>query len=290
MRRLAWVILFFAVLSPLFAFEWQSFWYPDDNSHELLEEIADYDSVINWSTGKVLTEATLSISYDDANIGRQFSKYTAEINTELKQKMLDALGYLRISDLYLLKDYYNRQSDLRYEIVATAENAFFYPPIIDEDECYGLVQLDLFGEEGLANLFYRDLYKSEQDTYLIEDIDEDTDYFDGLIIDMIACPEFMPSIQMRILDEDGNVLYGPETVVEDKLTELGVCEFTTSLRYAFSSDRVGNQIYYVMPLEVTGMYSNEIVLDNADAARLFSNPLTLSNLNQSQVIIVKPEE
>jgi hypothetical protein len=69
----------------------------------------------------------------------------------------------------------------------------------------------------------------------------------------------------------------------------GVCLYTTELEYAFRSTRVGNNLFYIMPLSTRGNMNTEIVIHNEDAARLFANPRTVEALNQSRVVVIKPQ-
>lgn len=283
------IVLFtFLFITRFYAFEWEPSWKTDDADYHYIESIEDYNSEINWTTGKVTTEVTMSITYNDPNIGRQFTEYNATIREQLRENLLSALGYLRISELFYLNDYYSRQSDIRYDIVANVENAFYYPPIINLNQYYGMVELDIFGEDGMANLFYQDIDKTSVTKYINYLADEEDEYYDGLIIDTISFTDYNPSIEMRIVDEDGEVLYGPETVDDDYLEEYGVCEYTTKLSHAFSSDRIGENIYYVMPIDIEGSLNTKIVIANSDAEKLFSNPDTIEQLKQGKVVVVKP--
>ncbi len=254
--------------------------------YELVENIPDYDSLINWTTGKVISQIDNLMSESPVNYGRYVDNNYSEVRDELRQKLIKAMGYVRISDIFLLKDYYTMKSDVRYEIIAHADRAFYYPAIQQSGHFLGLVELNLYGKEGIAGIFYRDIEKVALTNYVQKD-SKNMEYFDGLIIDTMTYKEFNPSIQMRIYDEDGILLYGPETVDKDALENYGVCEYTTSLSYAYNSPRSGTHIFYTIPYSITGRMNTYLVLNKKDAARLFANPRTVKFLNQSRVVIVK---
>lgn len=260
---------------------------PDKHSHELLERIPDYNSVINWTLGEVETEVRAPVGRILPDLGKTFSDNNARIRDELRQNLIKAMGYVRISDIFLLKEYYSMKSDVRYEIISHADRAFYYPTVQSDRHFLGRVKLSLFGKDGIARIFFRDIERQRTTKYL-DPKTPDRDYFDGLIIDTITHPDFRPSILMRIFDQDGTLLYGPETVDKDALENLGVCEYTATLLHAFNSPRSGNSVFYTIPYEMRGRMKTEFILKNSEAARLFQNPKTIRSLNRSRVVVVKP--
>lgn len=260
---------------------------PDRNSASLIEEIPTYNSFINWTTGEVQTAVDMPMTGISPNLGQTINRNYAQVKDELRLNLIKAIGFVRISEIFQLKEYYSSKSDIRYEIVSKVDRAFYYPAVMADGKYSGRVKLDLYGKDGIASLFFRDIERVKLTNYVGED-KKDMEYFDGLILDMVSYPQFNPSIQLRIYDEDGNLLYGPETVDKDALEKAGVCEYTTSLSNAFISPRSGHRIFYAIPYDVKGRMNTYIVLKNSDAARLFANPRTVRYLNQSRVVVVKP--
>ncbi|OHD55781.1 MAG: hypothetical protein A2Y33_14175 [Spirochaetes bacterium GWF1_51_8] len=264
------------------------FWTKNEiTSHELVEKIDTYSSMINWTTGKVRTEIALPIKFDNPNIGQLFSQYSQEIRELLRQNLIKALGYLRISAIFSLKDYYSQKNDIRFEIIDRVDSAFYYPPVQKKNQFHGIAELALYGKNGLATLFYRDIENMALPTNYPSS--KMAEYYDSIIIDTLIFKEFNPSIEMRIYDQDGRLIYGPEIVEKKALTDKGICEFTTSLTYAFKSARSGTKILYIMPIEVKGKMGTDLVIHNEDAAKIMANPLTVKCLKQAQIIVVKPE-
>jgi len=253
---------------------------------DLIEEIQEYNSVIDWTGGKIRTEIAVPIQEENPNIGKIINNYESRLKEELRQNLIKAMGYLRISDLFLLKDYYSINSDIRYEIISYADRATYFPIIQKGNSFLGIAELNLFGKNGIVSIFFRNLENKTLEKYIHQDSRE-MEYFDGLIIDTITYPNFNPSIQMRIYDEDGVLLYGPETIEKEALEKYGVCEYTTGLFYAFNSPRCGNKIFYTIPFDIIGKMNTYFVLNNKDAARLFSNPRTVRSINQARVVVVK---
>ncbi len=291
LKPLTVLLLSFIALSavPAAAMEWDSIWSDTVRDYEVIEKITNLESIINWTTGRVLTEMSVNVRYNDPNIGRQFHDYSTMMRDSLRSRLIEALGYLRIDSIFLLKDYYSRRDYMRYEIIANVDHAFYYPPIVNRNRFYGAIALDFYGENGLANLFFRNINRAPLKKYVQPVETEDTEYYDGLIVDMYLFARFQPSMFFRIYDQDGILLYGPETVDPQALKARGVCLFTSDLDYAFRSPRVGKNLFYIMPLTTRGNMNTEIVIHDEDAARLFANPKTVETLNQSRVVVITPK-
>ena len=288
-RKFLFVILFF-IASELFAndiFDTLAYWNKQgEPSYEVREIIPEHNSIINWTSGIVFTVSSVLVKESEANVGKYFDYYYSVVREALHKDLLKAIGSLRISDVFYLKDYYAMKSDLRYEIVDNVNNAVYYPTIQKGSRFYGLVELKIFGENGLANLFYRRYQKTTVTKYVNESTD-DAEYYDGLIIDTKEFPEFQPSIELRIYDQDGALLYGPETVNSRVLEDKGICFYTTGLSEAFRSKRVGYRLFYTMPYAVSGNHNSSIILHNKDAKKLLANSRTLSFLTNGNLVIVK---
>jgi hypothetical protein len=292
LNRYSSFLIILLIISPLYLYSQNSDKTggdtPDILKNDLIEKVPEYSSIIDWTAGIVRTEISIPITEDSPNIGKIINDYESQLRDELHQNLIKAMGYVRVSDLYLLKDYYSIKSDVRYEIISYADKAVYYPMIEKGKTVSGVAELSIFGKNGIASVFFRDLEKRELTNYIQPESESaDIEYFDGLIIDTLSFGEFNPSIQMRIFDEDGILLYGPETVEGPYLEKYGICEYTTSLNQAFNSPRCGERVFYTIPFSLSGKMNTSFVLNNQDAARLFANPKTVKKINQSRVIVVK---
>lgn len=289
MKKIMFSGMFLLFCSFLFGAKSSDFlWDQEERSRfEYIEEIREYQSFINWTTGKVHTEISVPESGRSPNVGRFVSENQSYVRDELRQNLIKAMGSVQISDLFQLKDYYSRMSDVRYEIISYADRAYYYPVMRRGSRFIGVVELELFGKNGIASIFNRDLERYRLTNY-IKTGEESREYFDGLVIDTMNFPDFQPSLQMRIYDEDGVLLYGPETMEPEALQKRGVCEYTTSLIYAFNSTRSGSRVFYTLPYKLSGRSGTYLVINNKDAARLFASQRTVNYLNQGNVVVVKP--
>jgi len=256
----------------------------------IIEKIPEYKSTINWTTGKIKTELSLEINIEDPNIGKNKDYYYNIIKEELKQNLIKAMGYLRISDIFLLKDYFYIKSEQRYEILFHVDKSFYYPIIQKNKKLYGALELYIFGTNGIANIFYKNIDKVENKKYLLTNRIKKQEYYDSLLIDASIFQDFKPSIFMRIYDQDGMLLYGPETIEKKYLELNGVCEYTSSLIYALNSPRIGKKIFYIIPFKTYGRTSTYFILHNSDASKLFNNKDTIDSINKGAVVVFKPQK
>ncbi len=280
------ILLFFGWFS-LFSESRRFIWdKKDKEKFELIEEVPEYDGFINWTSGKVQCSMDMPADKAIPNLGKYLNNNFTYMKDELKQKLIKVMGYVRVSDLFLIKDYYSMKNQLRYEIISFADRAFYLPPVQKKDRFLGMVELELYGKDGVANLFYDSLEEVEVTNYILKESKE-LEYFDSLVVDTLIYKEFNPSLFMRVYDEDGVQLYGPETIDREILKKHGVCEYTTTLTHAFNSSRSGNRVFYTFPYAIKGIMKTDLVLHNKDASRLLASPRTQKFLRHGKVIVVK---
>ena len=257
----------------------------DRTNGDFIESIPDYRSAINWTTGKLRTEVHIPAGKAPPNLGKYYNDNNNIIKDELQRNLMRAIGYIRISDIFFLKDYFSSKNDLQGDIIYAVDNAFYYPIIQRGDQFVGFAEINFYGDKGISEIFSRDLNYKENTNYLKTSFD-DRPGFDGLVIDTGSL-DYNPSLQMRIYDEDGVLLYGPETMDRDIFLKEGVCEYTTSLSKAFTSPRSGTNSFYTLPFDITGLSKCNFVIDNSDASTLFGNRSTLKSINNGNVVVVK---
>ncbi len=254
---------------------------------EVVQNIPEYQSVINWTQGKIRTEVRLPYTPNASpNIGKTQAQIESEIRAELRERLVKTMGYIQISDIFLLRDYYSLQSQIRNELIEAANYAFYYPLVQEKGFIKGIAELDFFGSKGIAQIFFRERNRTSLSNYIRNQ--RDILWYDGIIIDVFLYPQFLPSLQFRVYDEDGNLIYGPEVVDERVLIEKGVCQYVASLVTAFQSERIGNRIFYVVPLSVRGRNPTEVVISRRDAQRLLAHAQTHATLRAARVVVVKP--
>ncbi len=92
-----------------------------------------------------------------------------------------------------------------------------------------------------------------------------------------------PALAPRIVDSTGKVIYGPGFVQPEALKQNGIAGYLKDLASATQSARVGTHPVTVKALSAKG---SDIVISDADAAKLSDSHTNLGFLAEGKVIIV----
>lgn len=109
--------------------------------------------------------------------------------------------------------------------------------------------------------------------------------YTGLIVDargLGARPALMP----RILNEDGEEVYGSSYVSREWAIKWGMAGYEKDLDTAVKNDRVTDEPLIAQGLKTVGPNRADIVISNADAEKLHSMDQNLSFLEKCRVIII----
>jgi hypothetical protein len=110
-------------------------------------------------------------------------------------------------------------------------------------------------------------------------------HFTGLVVD--ARGMFVhPALAPRVLDENGEEIYGPAFVSREFAVQLGMAGYTTDLSAALSDPRVMDHPLLIKAVKSQGPGRCDLVVSVSDANRLRCNFNHLSFLKRGRVIIV----
>ncbi len=109
--------------------------------------------------------------------------------------------------------------------------------------------------------------------------------FTGLVVDargLAAKPAMVP----KILDESGEQLYGSADVTRDYVIQYGLAGYTKNLKAASENTRVTDKPMVLKAIRADGAQKADMVLSNADGARLREAGKNQSFLAKARVMIV----
>lgn len=111
------------------------------------------------------------------------------------------------------------------------------------------------------------------------------EYYSGLVID---CRGFQVKSAMAplITDEDGQEVYGPTYVSRDYAIRDRVTGYATDIETAKTNPRVAPNPLILKGIRVAGTGISDVVISNADAAKIRGNASHLDLLQKCRVIIV----
>ena len=119
----------------------------------------------------------------------------------------------------------------------------------------------------------------------VEQSEKKDEKFTGLIIDCSGIP-LSPAMVPMITSEDGQVVYGTAYVSRDFALEEGMAAYARGLARARDNPRVGPNPLIVKGLRTVKTRACDVVISNADAAKIKSAGSNISFLHKGRVLFV----
>lgn len=107
----------------------------------------------------------------------------------------------------------------------------------------------------------------------------------GLIIDAKGLG-IRPAMAPKIIDENGNEVYGSRYVSRDWAVKQGMVGYDKDVNRARSNDRVTNNPIVIKALRSSGANKADVVISNTDAATLHAASQNMNFLNQCKVMFI----
>lgn len=107
----------------------------------------------------------------------------------------------------------------------------------------------------------------------------------GLIIDAVGL-DVMPAMAPKILDEEGNEVYGTTKVLRNWALQQGVAGYHNNMQGARENERVSGNPMVVKALRTTGPNGCDLIISTADAERVRSAAQNQPFLEECRVMIV----
>jgi len=109
--------------------------------------------------------------------------------------------------------------------------------------------------------------------------------YTGLVIDARGLG-LHPAMAPKVLDENGNEVYGTGYVSREYAVQIGVVGYEKDLNRAKKNDRVTDNPAVVKALKVSGSNKTDVVISNADAARINAAAKNLNFMQQCKVMLI----
>lgn len=109
--------------------------------------------------------------------------------------------------------------------------------------------------------------------------------FTGLVVDSRGF-QVKPAMSPKIVDEDGNEVYGSSYVSRDYAISQGMAGYAKELTAAQTNQRVTNKPLTIKGIRTADTGDSDIVISNADAAQIKGAGENMSFLQQCKVMIV----
>jgi hypothetical protein len=109
--------------------------------------------------------------------------------------------------------------------------------------------------------------------------------YTGMIVDVRGLP-VTPCLAPRILDENGQEVFGPAYASREFAVQYGMSGYVSDMEAAVQHSRVAGSPLVLKGVKVGDDGGNDIIVSNSDAARLRSASENLTLLRQCRVMIV----
>jgi len=109
--------------------------------------------------------------------------------------------------------------------------------------------------------------------------------YTGLIVDAKGIT-VRPAMVIKILDEQGKVVYGSAFVSREYVVQDGMCQYVQSYEKGLKSLKVTDHPITVKGLRTAEKAQTDIIISNADAARVRSAPEHIIFLKKCRVVII----
>ena len=109
--------------------------------------------------------------------------------------------------------------------------------------------------------------------------------FTGLLIDARGT-EISPALSPKVLNEDGDVIYGFADVDRQFSLEQGMIGYLKDLQAARSNERIKGRPFEIKALNSSGKNNADLVISNADGVRLRQMNREQSFLREARVMVV----
>jgi len=109
--------------------------------------------------------------------------------------------------------------------------------------------------------------------------------YSGLVVNAFGLSA-VPAMSPKIVDEDGNEIYGTSHVSREYAVEQGVVGYAKSVEQARENSRVADNPLVIQAVEAAGSKKANVVITNEDAEKLEDDSIDWSFLNKCKVIIV----
>ena len=95
-----------------------------------------------------------------------------------------------------------------------------------------------------------------------------------------------PAMAPKIIDEQGNEVYGTGYVSRDYAVQIGVVGYEKDINRARQNERVTDNPLIVKGIKASGTNSTDIVISNTDAQNVLSAARNLNFMEQCKVMVI----
>jgi len=240
---------------------------------------------IDWTTGVASAIGIGAPPKKPINMAqaRAMAKRAAVIVA--RRNLLEIIKGVRIDSTTLIKDFVVQSDIIRNKVDGYLERSQVVDiAYMSDGSVEATVAMNLRG--GFANLM---LPKSIKSIPPIRQAQAPTgkqgEAYTGLVVDSRGF-QVKPAMSLKIVDEDGNEVYGSSYVSRDYAINQGMAGYAKDITAAQTNDRVTNNPLTVKGVRTADTGDSDIIISNADAARIKGAAENLEFLQKCRVMVV----
>jgi len=243
------------------------------------------DGAVDWSNGVIEAVGTGFPIRDPINMAQARAAAKGAAVEAARKNLWDIMLGIRVDSSTLIRDLIARSEDLRKAIHGFWQQAHVicvsYRP---DGSVEATVSIKL-----TASFTDLVLPPSIEAIHPIKQpgppSQEKEEAYTGLVLDCRGI-KLSPAMALRVLDEDGNEVYGSSYVSREYATQHGMVGYSKDPTAAQRDRRVGTTPITIKGIRAAGKGLSDVVISNADAARIKRAASNLSFLHKSMVMIV----
>jgi hypothetical protein len=242
------------------------------------------DGEIDWSNGIVEAIGFAHPPANPINPAQARALTKSEAEAQARRHLLDIIREINVDSKTLVKNYMDQNSfpfaDI-YSLIKRAEVIDI--AYLDNGSVKVVVTMSLMGP--FAQLILPKNILKIPTIRQPQEMNKKEDSCTGLVVDCKGLP-LKPAMVPVILDEDGHEVYGSAYVSREHAVRVGVVSYARDLAAALRHSRVGPKPLMIKGIKVAKTRESDVVISNADAARVIGTPSNLNFLRECKVMIV----
>ncbi len=257
------------------------------DSEELVEKIGNGD--INWTSGII---RAVGIGAPPENVygkpeARPMALRAAQIDAY--RNLLEVVQGVRIQSNTMVKNFMVADDSISAQVSGMIQGAqVVNKEYFDDGTVEVTLEMNLKG--GFAQLVLPQDIKQVEPIKGTPPAGETTkksssDSFTGLVVDARGL-NAKPAMSPRIIDENGQEIYGAAYVSREYAVQQGVSGYSKNMNSAVSNERVTNNPMIVKGIKTAGPGKSDIMISNSEASKLKGSPENLAFMKQCRTIIV----
>jgi len=253
---------------------------------------------INWTKG-ILQSKGFSSCTDKDKINGDIDTWVLEAAIQKgRRNLLKTIYKVRIDSTTLVEEIISSNLDIRDEILSMVNKA----PVIQQ-KSFGDGTIEVTLEMDMLFAFSQLILPEEitQIATIKHVLNEKRKFKEetgsgsnqtmiplentGLVV-MATGLDVLPSMAPKILDENGEQVYGSTFASRNFAVQYGMSAYVRDFSEQLNNQRVGKNPLVVRGVRTSGTGFSDIVISNADSSKIRSSSINLSFLKKCRVVIV----